>query len=161
MYSFWSPQVSFYPGTLLYLFLLNSAGTTNLSLYICIMHILLCVNHANVFMYFAVQSRCGTINVICNLPWTYTEAHLWGQAWASPTLGSETRGRRRAETPAQWTARLDKRPANLFILVLPCWCRYPFLYISFFLAVSSHKPFFTLFYIKHNTCTPQTRLAHA
>ena len=38
-----------------------------------------------------------------------------------------------------------ERTANLFILVLPCRCRHPWLsHTSVFLLVTLHKPFFTL-----------------
>ena len=47
-----------------------------------------------------------------------------------------------------------ERPANLFILALPCRCRHASLgfYVrQFFLPVTSHKPLFTLSYIS-TTC---------
>ena len=44
-----------------------------------------------------------------------------------------------------------ERPANLFILALPCRSRHASLGFTFFSLVTSHKPFFTLSYIS-TTC---------
>ena len=43
-------------------------------------------------------------------------------------------------------AGMREKPANLFILVLPCQCRHPIMYVSFS-RPSLHTN------IKHNTCT--------
>ena len=54
-----------------------------------------------------------------------------------------TMGKRKAETFAQQTVRLEQeRPVNLFILVLSCQCRHPWLSrTSVFSPVTLHKTF--------------------
>ena len=71
-------------------------------------------------------------------------------------LRTPTMGKRKAETPAQRTARLEwERLANLFILALPCRCRHAslgFTYVSFSHR-SLHTSLFHTFLHNHNMCT--------
>ena len=83
--------------------------------------------------------------------------HVCGGEHCSARPRMLTMGRQKAEeTPLQQTARLewerDQRTSS-YLCLLKIVGVAIFHVRQFFLPVTSNKAFFTLFYIKHNTCT--------
>ena len=108
-----------------------------------------CVHPSHVILICCTCPHCHVMPRLCAWWWTVQCIVVIVTRSRMATMG-----RRKAETPVQRTARLEwereSSKSHFLVGVAILHMR------QFFSPVASHKLFFTLFYIKHSTCTPHS-----